>query len=160
MSRNKRPFRGNDGAGPKQPANQNEPGELPRRVYSSSPEPRAPFRPYPRLWEWFADDPAIIGLLDRGMAFEAVTAFSKAMAMGAPKDTIRRSIIEQAAIEDERLERQKRGLAAKWQKGPVPHWLLHPDLDAPWRKQTPVSSELKASMEQRIKDIDKARREK
>lgn len=41
-----------------------------------------PFRPYPKLWQYFADDPEAIRMLDSGLNFDDVTGLSKAMAMG------------------------------------------------------------------------------
>jgi hypothetical protein len=52
-----------------------------------SPEPpltREPFRPFPKLWEAFADDPEALRRLDSCLAFPMVEAASRALARDGP----------------------------------------------------------------------------
>lgn len=77
---------------------------------------REPFRPYPRLWELFADDPEALMMLDTGMPFEFVTRLSHDMATGTFRDVLRERLVKKFKDEEERWEqiRKRQKPKAEW----------------------------------------------
>jgi hypothetical protein len=73
--------------------------------------PQDPFRPYPKLWEFFASDAEAIAMLDTGLPFEFVTALSRDMAMGTPRQKLRNRLEKRFLEEEEKwkqvLSKQK-----------------------------------------------------
>lgn len=66
-------------------------GEAQKRFAPRSTPNIKPFRPYPRLWSAFADEPEIIQLLDSATAFDWLTEASKRLAARG-KDEARKFI--------------------------------------------------------------------
>jgi hypothetical protein len=58
------------------------------------PRAHTPFRPYPKLWEAFADEPAVLQALDQPESFDWLTEASKRLAMRG-KDAARQFIYPQ-----------------------------------------------------------------
>jgi hypothetical protein len=66
--------------------------EVQKRVVPRLPFERKPFRPYPKLWEAFADDPEVLARLDDPNAFDFLTEASKRLTMRG-KDVARKFIV-------------------------------------------------------------------
>jgi hypothetical protein len=64
--------------------------------------PQEPFRPYPKLWEFFAGDAEAITMLDKGLPFEFVTTLSRDMAMGVPRLKLRQQLVKRFLEEEEK----------------------------------------------------------
>lgn len=70
-------------------------GDAQARRRPSTPPVLTPFRPFPKLWEAFADEPEIIAILDKAPSFASLDDAGRALATRG-KDAARQMILPAA----------------------------------------------------------------